>query len=227
MTRYTAPLFLFLTLSLWSCQSGSETPAPAASGNYDDLVQLFQDWREFENPPRLDGAPDYTAITFAERRPAFENLQTRLLAIDTAGWTIPERVDWMIVWAEMNGYDFNDRILQPWVRDPAYYKSLWMARSDVPAHEGPTHHATTEIWTYEFPLSAEARARLLADLSVIPPLNEQAKTNLTGNARDLWVAGIRDIKTQSANLATIKGWEGISGDADLEVVHKGVELDLV
>ncbi len=36
--------------------------------NYDDLLTLFADWREFESPPLLDGAPDYTAAGFAARR---------------------------------------------------------------------------------------------------------------------------------------------------------------
>ena len=53
----------------------------------------------------------------------------------------------------MNGFEFNYNILKPWERDPAFYKSLWMNRSDVPAHEGPTHHMVVEVWQYDFPLS--------------------------------------------------------------------------
>ena len=95
-----------------------------------------------------------------------------------------------------------------------------MARSDVPAHEGPTHHRTTELWTFEFPVQGSERQRLLDDLSVIPPLNEQARQNLTGNARDLWVAGIRDIKTQSEHL---KGMLGLPGVADDEAIVAAIE----
>jgi len=91
-------------------------------------------------------------------------------------------------------------VLQPWVRDPAYYDSIWTGRSDVPAHEGPTHHAVVELWTYDFPLSDAEEARLIAELSVIPPLMAQAQTNLTGNARELWVAGIRNIRAQRTKL---------------------------
>ena len=187
-----------------------------ARNSYQELVDLFHSWREFESPPLRDGAPDYTKESFEKRLPEFQALQKELLAVDTTGWPVPEQVDWWIVWAEMNGYDFNHRILKPWERDPAYYKSLWMARSDVPAHEGPTHHATTEIWTYSFPLSSAEKERLLGDLRVIPSLNAQAQLNLTGDARDLWVAGIRDIHTQSKNLAFIRTLEGIKGDAELE-----------
>jgi hypothetical protein len=183
--------------------------------NYRELADLFADWRTFEKPPMLDGAPDYTAETFKKRYPDFLGLRERLNAIDTVGWPIAEQVDWMIVWAEMNGYEFNYKTLKPWERDPAFYKSLWTYKSDVPAHEGPTHHMTTEIWTYDFPLSVPEKIRLINDLKVIPPLNEQAKKNLTGNARDLWVAGIRDIRTQAQNLAAILEKPGVSEDQNL------------
>ena len=207
---------LLLLASLWAASCTTPPPPPATLHTHADLVALFRAWRAFETPPRKDGAPDYTAATFAQRWPDFQQLQQQLLAIDTTGWPVADRVDWLLVWAEMNGYAFNHRILKPWERDPAFYKSLWTARSDVPAHEGPTHHATTEIWTYEFPLSEAEKTRLLGDLAVIPPLNAQAQANLTGNARDLWVAGIRDIRDQSADLAAIRQQPGVAGDAELE-----------
>ena len=187
------------------------------SSDYSELEQLFATWRLFEHPPLHNGAPDYRQQTFDARHSEFLELQQALTAIDTSGWSIAQRVDWMIVWAEMNGYDFNYRILKPWQRDPAYYKSLWTYRSDVPAHEGPTHHMTTEIWTYEFPLSDSEMERLLSDLAVIPPLNAQAQQNLTENARDLWVAGIRDIKRQANGLRRILDQPGVSDHDELVV----------
>lgn len=217
--RLLYPLFaLFLAGLFASCDQTSTTPgqpAAAVTHDYQDLLTLCDDWRTFEQPPRRDGAPDYTAATFTQRRPAFEALRARLLAMDTTGWAVAQQVDWCLVRAEMNGYDFNDRILQPWVRDPAYYKAVWTDRSDVPAHEGPTNHGITELWTYTFPLSASEKERLLGDLRVIPPLNAQAQLNLTGNAKELWVAGIRDIRSQGEDLQSILEREGVSDDADL------------
>ena len=185
------------------------------SNQYSELVALFKEWRKFEKPPLLNGAPDYTVETFNKRLSKFKELQVALQSIDTTSWPVENQVDWMIVWAEMNGYDFNHRILKPWARDPAFYKSVWTYRSDVPAHEGPTHHGTTELWNYTFPLSTAERLKLLSDLKVIPPLNTQAKKNLIGNARDLWVTGIRDIRNQSEVLNDLKTEESIEDDMEI------------
>ncbi len=201
-------LLLVLTLSPITAFSQENT-------GYDELVTLFKTWRAFENPPLLNGAPDYTQATFEERMPKFETLRKRLKNIDTTEWSIPNKVDWRIVNAEMNGYDFNQRVLKPWERDPAFYTTIWTDRSDVPAHEGPTHHAVLDLWKYEFPLNKEQRAKLLQQLTIIPSLNKQAKLNLIGNAKDLWIAGIRDIKTQSQNLENMKQLPGIAKDRKL------------
>jgi hypothetical protein len=209
----------FILLSfivLISCQPEKESSSTRiATSDYDSLVALFKEWRAFENPPVLNGAPDYTKATFEKRLPAFKKLQARLLAMDTATWPVDHRVDWHLVWAEMNGFDFNNRVLQPWTRDPAYYKVLWTERSDVPAHEGPTNHGIIELWKYTFPLSSESLMKLIKELQAIPPFYEQAKGNLTGNAKDLWIAGIRDIKTQHEDLNGILQLPGVKDQANL------------
>lgn len=216
-------VFSSLLFTLQSCQSVEATSSDKSYQTYQDLVDLFKEWRTFETPPLRDGAPDYTAATFEKRWPKFKALQSKINGMDVSDWPINQQVDWRIVKAEMNGYDFNHRILKPWERDPAFYKSLWMSRSDVPAHEGPTHHGTTEIWTYDFPLSKESAAKLLKDLAVIPALNEQAKLNLTGNAKDLWVTGIRDIRTQSKNLKSILDRKGMKNiPAMVKAVDKAI-----
>jgi len=190
-------VLLMGTNQIYSQQSHSQPP------DYGELVELFNDWRDFENPPRLNGAPDYTADRFKKDHTAFKDLQNRLTQITIDEWPIPYQVDWHVVRAEMNGYDFNYRVLRPWVRDPAYYQTVWMYQSDVPAHEGPTNHATLEFWTYVFPLSSAEQTRLINELKVIPALLGQARGNLTGNARDLWIAGIENFKQQVVDLNKI------------------------
>jgi len=182
------------------------------SSSYDDLLVLFEEWREFETPPLLEGAPDYTAQTTARRHQELKTHKDRLMSFDINDWPLVQQVDWHLVRAEMNGMDFNIRVLKPWVRDPAYYTSVWTGQSDTPAHEGPTHHALVELWTYEFPLNSKAEAKLTAELKTIPPLLKQARANLVGNARELWVAGIKNLKDQGNALLELAANTPAAGD---------------
>ena len=170
--------------------------ATAAGKTYQDLLTLFGEWRAFERPPLRDGAPDYTAKTFERRRQELKTYETRLAAIDPSHWPIEQQVDYQLVRAEMNGLDFDIRVLQPWARDPAFYQSVFTEQSDTPAHEGPTNHALVELWTYSFPLSSAAEKKLSGELWAIQPLLFQAQLNLVGNARDLWVTGIGTMQKQ-------------------------------
>ena len=185
-------LAVAVVLACGATTLAQRTPA----GSYQDLVALFTDWSAFERPPLLEGAPDYTAATPARRHAALKTYQSRLAAIDPKAWPIEQRVDYELVRAQMDGLDFYIRVLKPWVRDPAYYQSIWTAQSDTPAHEGPTHHAVVELWTYTFPLSPTDEGRLAAELHSVPPLLRQARRNLTGNARDLWMTGMGTMQEQ-------------------------------
>ena len=210
---------LFITLSFFN-----KGFLFSQDNNREELETLFNDWRQFEFPPLKKGAPDYSYETFRDRMPEFRKLRERLIEIDKSQLDIESKIDWTIIWAEMNGFEFNFRVLKPWERDPAYYKSVWMNRSDVPAHEGPTHHSVIEIWQYNFPLSVTESARLDNQLKVIPILNEQAKINLTGNARDLWIAGIRDIDRQVKDLILILNYPDVKNNQALVIsINEAIE----
>ena len=210
---------LFITLSFFN-----KGFLFSQDNNREELETLFNDWRQFEFPPVKKGAPDYSYETFRDRMPEFRKLRERLIEIDKSQLDIESKIDWTIIWAEMNGFEFNFRVLKPWERDPAYYKSVWMYRSDVPAHEGPTHHGVIEIWQYDFPLSKSESSKLDKQLQVIPILNEQAKSNLTGNAKDLWVAGIRDIDRQTIDLKSILNYPDVNNDKSLvNTINKAIE----
>ncbi len=192
--------FILLILLLYSCG----TTANQKYSTYQDLILLFEDWRKFEEPNLVDGVHDYSKKSFSLRRPLFNEFKKKLLNFDTLGWSVQEQIDWHIVLAEMNGYDFNDRVLMPWVRDPAFYQSVWMYQSDVPAHEGPTNHGVLEFWMYDLPLNISDKRKLRNELDLIPVFLREAKKNLTGNAKELWIAGIENFRQQSDNLLTIK-----------------------
>ena len=196
---------ILLLLILISCSTTKNENTPKnQSLKYDDLVLLFNDWRNFENPPLLDGAPDYTRERFDKDQSKFLELRERLHSFDIDNWPIKEQIDWHVVRAEMNGYDFNYRVLRPWERDPAFYQTIWMYQSDVPAHEGPTNHGVLEFWMYDIPLDKESEKKILKELKSITPFLEQARKNLIGNAKELWDAGIQNLRQQRDNLIVIK-----------------------
>jgi len=105
--------------------------------------------------------------------------------------------------AELAGLDFDHRVLRPWANNPAFYVTVFWEESDQPAREGPFASGAVELWSYAFPPSPEEAARIDAGIRAIPGLLAQARTNLVGSGRDLWVYGAQAIRQQSADLATL------------------------
>jgi Bacterial protein of unknown function (DUF885) len=177
---------------------------PAAPAADTELVALFRDWRAFQKPPRRDGVPDYSALAMETQRRALPSYQHRLAAMDPRAWPIGQQVDYQLVRAEMNGLDFDQRVLRPWATNPAFYVTIFTSESDQPAREGPHADAAVEVWTYTFPLTEEPARRMAVGLRAIPPLLQQARTNLVGKGRDLWTFGTQAVKQQSADLAALE-----------------------
>ncbi|MFP5379821.1 MAG: DUF885 family protein, partial [Vicinamibacteria bacterium] len=195
---------------------------PAQEQGYGQLVALFEEWRAFEQPPRVDGGvPDYTPATNARRLEALRGWQARLRAIDTTGWTVSQRIDHHLVRAEMNGMEYHLRVLQPFARDPAYYASVVTAESDTPDKEGPLIHGAIRLYDYPIwprtrldtvrPLSAAQADELASRLRVIPALLQAARRNLAAsNTRDLWVGDVRAFEDQAAALGVLAERVGAS-----------------
>ena len=177
--------------------------APAHASDYAQLAGLHKEWRAFQAGPMTEGVPDFTAAANQNRADGLKQFQARLAALDIAGWSIAQKVDYNLVRAEMNGLDFDLRVAKPWQRDPAWYVSVWDSQADTPAHEGPVHPLPVDLWTYRFPLDAAQSVKLAGELAHIPGLLSQARGNLTGNARDLWKASRRNIQGQVAALTAL------------------------
>jgi hypothetical protein len=201
-----------------SVTTEGDSGAAAASTNYDDLVTLFEEWREFEKPVLVDGVYDYTASAMATQQRELAGYQARLAAIDSSGWPIAQQADHYVVGTEMAGLDFYHRVSRPWARNPAFYVSIFSAESDVPAHEGPVIHGWIDTWTYDYPLSLESAAELAGSIGAIPAVLEQARGNLVEDAADLWRMGTGAFEGQSAALGRLAGRvAGTSTDLDAAI----------
>lgn len=197
---------LVLVAGTMSCGDGAPGPtrSPAevpGDGSHAALVDFFAEWRAFERPDFDGEVPDYTASSMARQAAELPEWLARLSAFDIEGWSVAEQVDWHIVRAEMNGLSFDHAVRRPWARDPAFYVTIYAARSDVPAHEGSEHHGSLDVWAFDRPFSADDRTFITGRIAAIPTLLEQARGNLAASdARDLWMAGLRSFRGQSADL---------------------------
>jgi len=182
---------------------GTTSGRPVASQNYDDLLPLWKEFREFQKPRVTSGVPDFTAAAMAVQKSRVKKFQDRLAAIDPKGWTIPNRVDYEIVRAEMNGLEFDHRVLRPWSRMPVFYAVIQTSESDVPLREGPEIHGVLNLWQFAFPLDEASRTVVREKLIAIPAILAQAKANLVEDTADLWLLGIRQKTREGADLENL------------------------
>ena len=187
----------WLVLALVPCE------ALAVPATQQDVATLFTQWREFQRPTRIDGIPDYSPKAMAAQRKALPRWLERVNALDVSTAPLPLRNDVKLIRAEMNGLDFDHRVLSPWTRDPAFYLTVFDEQSDQPARETEWADAAVELWALKFPLSPDAERELLAGLRVVPPLLAQARKNLTGNGGDLWRMAPPTIALQTAALTAL------------------------
>jgi hypothetical protein len=175
--------------------------SPPQPGGHAALVALFGEWRQAQKPRVVAGVPDYGPGAIDELRQRLAAMRQRLAAIDVSGLTASERIDHRLVEAEMNGLDFDLRVLRPWSRNPAFYATVIDSQSDTPAREGPTIEGAIELWRLSLPLQAREAEALRVRLRAIPTLLTQARANLGEDARDLWLVGIRAHREQAEVLA--------------------------
>lgn len=175
-------LICFVMFALVCFLLEGEKAAATGRTNYDDLVRLFREWRMFQRPKVTDGVPDYTPAAMSEQARRLKGFQKRLAAIDISEWPVSQQTDYHLVRVEMNGLEFDHRVLRPWFRDPAFYVM-------VNFQFGPKMYGAMGI--PRLPLSEDKIPRFRVKLKAIPKILEQAKGNLTEGAADLALLGIR------------------------------------
>ena len=88
---------------------------------YNDLIDLFIEFRELIKPNVINGVPDFTKSAMEKQFENLKILQDRLSKIDLYSWNIKQKVDYYVLRSEMNGVEFDHRVLKQWSRDPGFY----------------------------------------------------------------------------------------------------------
>ncbi len=181
--RHNAVAFVFLAcIPVFYCSAETGGSLVAGSSNYSDLVILFNEFREFQQPTVTDGVPDYTIVAMEQQKRNLRTYKDRLAELNSAEWPISQQVDYHLVRAEMNKLDFFHRVLKPWARDPIFYLQ-------TQASFGPSRYGALRIRSW--PIPDEQLGDVQTKLRAVPVIFEQAKSNLTEGAAGLAFLALR------------------------------------
>lgn len=173
-----------LALAMAAAMLAGAAPPPIAASSeqarspsgHAALVALYDEFRLVATPPVRDGIADYSPAAMAAQKARLDTLMTRLRAIDDSGWPVEQRVDWMLVLAEMRGLDFQLRVMKPWERDPAFYSTTNLGF-------GPK--MATAFGLPALPMPADEVAGFAAKLRAVAPALAAARRTLTDPRGDL------------------------------------------
>ena len=135
---------------------------------YQILVALDKEFAQFSRPTVVDGITDYSPEAIQVQKEGLEKFRQRLAAINTDSWSIPQQVDYLLVWAKLNNVEFDHRVMKPWARDPLLY-----------------HDQVSRLPYTEVPVPADKKAAFAANLRAVPAILKQAQDNLTESNGEL------------------------------------------
>ena len=184
-----AVFMFFVIFTLFYCAGEN---VAIESTLYDDLISLNNDFDVFQQPENSDGVPDYSAATMNEKYHDLKSYQDRLKSIDPGGWPVSDQVDYHLVRAEMNGYEFQHRVLRPWSIDPGFYNVVIRGYGRV----------------RNLPLDEDALAGLQERLQSVPAIVEQATVNLDNFseiAGDLGTLAVLSLGDTRASFESLTG----------------------
>jgi hypothetical protein len=143
---------------------------------YEVLVTLNDEIRADAIPPVVEGVPDYRPAAIAVRQQKIAEFRRRLAAILPSGWTVSEKVDYLLVQARLNALEFMFRVQHPWSSDPGLYVD-----------------AVQRVAFAELPVQGDALTALQGRLAAVPTIVAQAKANLTQGQGEFVKLAIRDL----------------------------------
>jgi uncharacterized protein (DUF885 family) len=130
-----------------------------------------------------DRLTDYSAAKIAERAQHVRKLLDQIRALAAANWPKDDRIDWMLFRSQLEGADFNSRVLQSEKTDPQVYV-------------GECTNGIFSLLKKEYDAPRKRALAATARLKQMPPLLAQGERNLQKPVRlfaELTIASARAI----------------------------------
>lgn len=154
-------------------QNASVPGAGQAPAPLDALAKEFRQARA-----AFTDKADFEPAAVERWKTGLAAFRARLDALPRSKWAVADQVDWYLLLTEMNQQDFEQRVLRPWSRNPAFYVGQIVGRVGDPGS-----------------ISADQAGRLTKRLQVASGLLEQARANLTEATRPHAEVALHDIET--------------------------------
>ena len=188
------------------------------------LSDEFWAWRAATQPvsaddiPRIDRpagwVPGWSKGSVALRRLVLARFETRWGAIDTAGWPVPNQVDYRLIGSALARVRWELDINPVWRRDPNFYVQQTLG-------------SLFEVLVLPPPLDAARRQAVLLRLRNIPRLAEQAAANLDLAVKpfaELAIAALGGVRSQLTAMASEVGDLGGATDSAIVALERFREI---
>lgn len=168
-----------LSVLLLAALLAAQTPAPATPASLQALARRYYAWRDSSYPVSSsdqglhtwdDRLTDFTMPAVLARRRHVTGLLTRVGAMRTAAWARDDRVDWMLLRAQLEGVAFFDRVMQNEETNPQVYV-------------GECGNAIFSLLKKDYAGHATRARAALARLRAMPALLAQGRRNLVRPVR--------------------------------------------
>ena len=172
--------------------SSTTAQAPSTPADLKRLADDYYRWRNEKYPVSSSDAglhtwdnklTDYSLSAILARRLYVRDLLTRVDAMQTAGWSKDDRIDWLLFRSELEGIAFFNRVIDSEVSDPQTYVN-------------ECSNAIFSLLKKEYDTPRARALSAIARLKAMPFLIEQGKSNLTKPVRlyaQLAIASARSI----------------------------------
>ena len=198
----TSSKLLAATLVIACSTVGFTAPRGGAAtrqaSEYAELLEVFGDFRALERPPVANGAPDFSSEAMRRQYQALGRARRTFDALRVDAWPVDQKVDYLLVRAEMNGLDFYHRVLRPWSRDPGFY--LQTMGGSGPSRRG--------VRINDLPMPPADLPIVVQELEAVPVLLTAARSNLRNVPADLATLALHYLHEEVAFFERIRDTAG-------------------